>query len=663
MSLPSIPSWLTARFLRGSRAASTVAAVGTKNQFSMANGHGKDESAENFVHGVALLKSPHLNDGTAFSSELRSHLHLRGLVPPAIESLDQQQSRAIAFLRTLPNGLQKYCYLQRIKSENTTLFYRLLVDHLQELTPVVYTPTVGEACQKFSHIYTPSFAEGLFLTLDDADHLDEILGNWAEVYPDPDICVVTDGSRILGLGDLGMNGMGIPIGKLSLYVAAAGFHPDRTLPVTLDLGTNTESILADPYYLGTRRKRPDDKVFLEFVDKVMVAFRKRWPKMLVQFEDFSTEHAFELLERHRGKYMCFNDDIQGTGAVILSGFINAVRLSGKPLKDHRVLFFGAGSAAVGVATQIRDFFVRAYSKSSTSPPFSLLEEATSHFYLVDTKGLVYFNRTADNSRPLPPHKQLFARSDVSETNLSQNFNGAKDLVDIIRYVKPTALIGLASQRGAFKKEVIELMAQINERPIIFPLSNPDTNAECTFEEAMKWSENRVLFASGTAFPPYTYTTTTKQQSEPVQITAEPGQGNNMYIFPGLGLGSVLSGAERVTDEMIYAAAHALALSVDKKETEMGLLYPKLERIREISLGVATEVALTAVKENVATNKTLLDLIASTPSTLSTHTHSTTTAEPTLPGTVTENMDPSVIARVREWIGERMYEPKYLRDEE
>ncbi|KAJ3071850.1 hypothetical protein HDU98_004700 [Podochytrium sp. JEL0797] len=506
--------------------------------------------------------------GTGFPQETRKKHNLEGLIPPVVESLDMQVARCIARIDSLDNNpLEAYTYLDRIRSENSNLFYKIVTSHLKKVVSIIYTPTVGLACQKFSHIYTPGSVPGLFLSLSDKGNLDKILNNWPG--PEPDICVMTDGSRILGLGDLGVNGMGIPIGKLSLYVAAGGFHPSKTLPITLDLGTNTDKHLNDPFYLGTKSKRPTDEIFYDFIESVMIALKKRWPSLLVQFEDFSSEHAFGTLEKLRDRYFTFNDDIQGTGAVILSGFINALRLSNIPLTDHRILFVGAGSAGVGVASQLMDHFIRAGGLTPS--------EAKSLFYLVDSKGLITTDRS-DASR-YPNHKTLFMRGDMEGQQISS-------LVEAIEILKPTALIGLSAVGGAFTQDVLERMSQINARPIVFPLSNPLANAECTFEEAVKASNGSVLFASGTAFP---------SEVHPVTgITMEPGQGNNMYIFPALGFGSVLAKASRVTDNMVYQTAVSLAKQLNEEEVEMGLLYPKLERIRETSAILARDVIVRAL---------------------------------------------------------------------
>ncbi|KAJ1566214.1 hypothetical protein HK405_010730 [Cladochytrium tenue] len=535
--------------------------------------------------GLDVIKLQHINESTAFPAHLRTTLKLRGIMPSAVESLSLQVERCMARLRSIKEPLEQFAYLDRIRAEDTTLFFAILNTNLSEVVGLIYTPTVGKVCQMYSRIYTPGSVQGLFISLHDKDHLDEVLENWT--YPSPDIAVMTDGSRILGLGDLGVNGMGIPVGKLSLYSAAAGINPSRTLPITLDLGTDTEEHLMDPFYLGIRAKRPSDDVFFAFTDAVMAALRRRWPDLLIQFEDFSSEHAFQLLERYRDSYFCFNDDIQGTGAVILAGFINAIKLSGVPLQEHRILFVGAGSAGVGVACQLRDYFVKTGGMT--------VGDATKMFWLIDSKGLITSDRK-DAGR-YPHHKTIFVRSDMNGEQIAS-------LEESVNKIKPTALIGLSAVGGTFTPSIISAMAAINKRPIIFPLSNPLTSAECTFEDAMTHTNGTVLFASGTAFPPFPH----PQTGELV----EPGQGNNMYIFPALGLGSVLSKASRVTDDMIYASAVSLADTLNEEERKAGLLYPRLDRIRGISAVVSRDVILAAVRGGVAQSKYVLNLYGTRP---------------------------------------------------
>ncbi|CAG8552773.1 14949_t:CDS:2 [Dentiscutata erythropus] len=513
-----------------------------------------------------IARSPYLNKGTATSLSARNALQLTGIFPPAVENLEQQKKRALVQLRAKSSNLEKYMFLAWLRNTNVRLFYRVVIDELEEMAPIIYTPTVGTACLEYSHIYPflapPGVPDGLYLSIDDLPNLTQIIKNY-HPYPfdeslTPQIAVITDGSRILGLGDLGVNGMGIPIGKLQLYVAGAGIDPRRTLPITIDLGTNNEKNLNDEFYLGLRKKRVSDD----------------------QFEDFSSEHAFELLAKYRDNLFCFNDDIQGTGAVILSGFINAVRLVEKDVhpKQHRILFFGAGSAGVGVAKQLLEFFKIEHGMSE--------EEAKKLVWLVDTKGLV----THDRGDKLANHKVYFARKDNEGCQY-------KSLMDVIEYVKPTALIGLSSTGGVFDETILKRMAELNKNPIVFPLSNPMVNAECTFEDAMKHTENRVIFASGTGFPPFIEHDTGKIRY--------PGQGNNI---PGLGLGAIIARPDKITDRQIYASASALAESLTAEEIEQNFLYPAVQRIRRVSARVAAAVIVTSVDEGLACNPEINSMV-------------------------------------------------------
>ncbi|KAG1055326.1 hypothetical protein G6F43_002724 [Rhizopus delemar] len=522
--------------------------------------------------------SGYFNEGTAMNHTKRQKLGLNGLLPAKIETLDTQKKRCLHVLRSKSSMLEKYVFMAQLRTSNVRLFYKVVMDELEELAPIIYTPTVGTACLEYSTIYpflaAPGVPDGLFLTKSDLPTLTETIKNYQSQL-EPQIAVISDGSRILGLGDLGSNGMGIPIGKLQLYVACAGIDPRRTLPILLDLGTNNEKLLNDEFYIGLSQKRPDDEEFYETVDKVVQALVTVYPNILVQFEDWSSEHAFGLLERYKSKILCFNDDIQGTGAVILSGIINAIRKvqneDSVPPKDHRILFYGAGSAAIGVAHQIQDYFQFEHKIPE--------EEAKKLFWIVDSKGLV----TKTRGDKLAEHKIYYAREDEGKEY--------RELIDIVDYVKPTILIGLSSTPGAFNKQVLNRMSQLNQQPIIFPLSNPATQAECTFEQAMIETENRVIFASGTAFPAYTIPSTNQVKY--------PGQGNNMYIFPGLGLGAILSRPNHITDRMIYATAKALADSLTTEEINQGWLYPSLKRIRDVSATIAIAVYKEAVDANLA----------------------------------------------------------------
>ncbi|KAI7877380.1 hypothetical protein K492DRAFT_150701 [Lichtheimia hyalospora FSU 10163] len=490
------------------------------------------------------------------------------------QSLQVEKRRALQQLRSKDQLLEKYIFMAQLRTRNVALFYKLVMEHLRELAPVIYTPTVGTACLEYSNILPylaePGVPDGLFLNKADLPNLHQVIRDY-QPFPNfsPQIAVISDGSRILGLGDLGLNGMGIPIGKLQLYVAGAGIDPRRTLPILLDLGTNNEALRNDEFYLGQREPRPNDNEFYSTVDTVLKALKDIYPDMLIQFEDWSSEHAFGLLEKYQHKILCFNDDIQGTGAVILSGVMNAIRRvqseSGVNPCDHRIVFYGAGSAAIGVARQIQEYFMIDQHMSE--------DQARSLFWIVDSKGLV----TLDRGDKLANHKVYYARKDNQGKQV-------KGLLNVVDYVKPTILIGLSSVSGAFDTKVLQRMAKLNKQPIVFPLSNPATKAECTFEQAMQATDNRVIFASGTAFPAYTL---------PNNKTIHPDQGNNMYIFPGLGMGAALAHPATITDRMIYVAAKALADSLTPQEQQEGYLYPALDRIRQVSAQVAAAVMIEA----------------------------------------------------------------------
>ncbi|KIY66306.1 malic enzyme [Cylindrobasidium torrendii FP15055 ss-10] len=498
---------------------------------------------------------------------------LRGLTPPVLTP-DVHAMRCLEQLRSKDKGIEKYIYLSMLKEQDPEMFYRLCLSHMTEFTPIIYTPTVGDACLQYSHIYRRP--EGLFVSIKDKGNIKAIVSNWKQL-DEARISVVTDGSRILGLGDLGVNGMPISVGKLSLYIAGAGIRPESTIPICLDLGTNTQKFLDDPLYLGSRQKRVASEEMDEFMDEFMEAMSTTFPKLMIQFEDFSTDNAFRYLERYRNKYPVFNDDIQGTGAVVLSGFLNAAKISsaasGRPLSDHRILFFGAGSAGVGVAMQLMSFFTLQGMSA---------EEARSRIYLVDSQGLVF-----DARGKLAEHKKVFSRHDYQGPPM-------KNILDIIDYVQPTALLGLSTITDAFTPAVIQAMSAINPRPIIFPLSNPVRLSECTFEAAVTHTGGNVLFASGSPFNPLDFE----------GKALYPGQGNNMYIFPGLGLGAILAKSKSVTDSMVEAASLGLAESLTPEEREMGLLYPRIERIREISTFIAKQVIRAAQKANVDDSESL-----------------------------------------------------------
>ncbi|KAH8556457.1 malic enzyme [Umbelopsis sp. PMI_123] len=507
-------------------------------------------------------------------------------MPSKVESLDMQKKRALVQLRAKSSDMEKYMFLAHLRNTNVSLFYKIVCDELSEIAPIIYTPTVGKACMEYSHIYPflapPGVPDGLYITKDSLPNLPQYLRDYGAALSDkaafqPEITVISDGSRILGLGDLGMNGMGIPIGKLQLYVAGAGIDPRKTLPILLDLGTNNDTLLNDEFYLGVKQKRPNDDEFYSAVDQTINALYETFPNILVQFEDWSTSHAFTLLNKYQNEKLCFNDDIQGTGAVVLAGLINAFRqvVKDTPIENQRILFSGAGSAAFGVAKHICEYLIREHGIPE--------EKAKAMFWTVDSKGLVYDSR-GDN---LPEHKQYFSRKDSVG-------GGTKSLLEIVKAIKPTT-----SQADSFNASVLQEMANINRRPIVFPLSNPRSRAECTFEAAMKHTNNQVLFASGTAFPAYKIPETGE-----VKI---PAQGNNVYVFPGIGLGSIVSKSKHISTGMIIAAAKGLANSLNDKERARGDLYPSLDRIRDVSATVAAHVCMFAEQNNLLQNPSLAGL--------------------------------------------------------
>ncbi|KAI9842481.1 MAG: hypothetical protein M1838_003106 [Thelocarpon superellum] len=499
---------------------------------------------------------------TSNASHVRKYHGTYGLIPPNVESYETQATRCLRQLAQKRAPIEKYQYLSQLRNNNVHLFYRLVMNHMKELTPIIYTPVVGEACLSWSDIYQQP--EGLYLSYSDRGSIRSILDNWPQ--SNVEITVVTDGSRILGLGDLGINGMGIPVGKLALYTGCAGIRPEATLPLMLDLGTNNKKLVNDPLYMGSRRERVTLADELVFQDELMAALTDKWPGIVIQFEDF--KDPFPALAKYRDVYTCFNDDIQGTGAVVLAGIINAIKRTDVPLKDHRAVFMGAGSAGVGVAKQIVEYFMREGLSE---------DEARRRFWLVDTKGLV----TLDRGDRLAEHKVYFARDD----NRRQQH---KTLAGVIDHVKPTILMGLSTIGGIFDEKILTTMGQLNKAPIVFPLSNPSKNAECTFEEALKHTEGRAIFASGSPFHPATYD----------GRVYSPGQGNNMYVFPGIGLGTILCKATVVKQEMIYASAVALSTALTPDEARAGLLYPDVSRIRNVSVLVARGVIRAAQTQGV-----------------------------------------------------------------
>lgn len=511
--------------------------------------------------GEALLHDPLLNKGTAFTLAERDALGLRGLLPPNVHTMEEQLARVLENYRHKGTDLERYIHLVSLQDRNETLFYRLVTDHIEEMMPIIYTPTVGQACQQWGHLFRRP--RGLYLSFEDRGRLPELLRGWPSA--DVRVIVVTDGERILGLGDQGVGGMGIPVGKLSLYTACAGIDPAKTLPIMLDVGTENEGYRQDPLYLGLRQPRvrgePYDDFLAEFVEAVQAVF----PAALLQFEDFGNQNAFRLLERWRDRACTFNDDIQGTAAVTLAGLYSALRLTGKALRDQTVLFLGAGEAGIGIG----DLVAAAMVDEGAS-----LAEARRRCWFVDTKGLVVASRG-----DLAPHKRRFAH----------DAPGQPDLLAAIRALRPTALVGVSTMPRAFTREVVEEMSRLNARPMIFALSNPTSKAECSAEEAYRWSKGQAIYASGSPFPPCVLD----------GRTHVPGQGNNAYVFPGVGLGVVAARARHVTDRMFSAAARTLASLVLEEDLALGRIYPALTRIREVSAHLGAAVAEVAFQDGLA----------------------------------------------------------------
>lgn len=523
------------------------------------------------LRGTDLLKDPNRNKGSAFTDAERDVLGLRGLLPPLLQTIEEQVLGVLAELRAIESSLDKHIFLIGLQERNRTLFYRLVIDHLEEIMPLIYTPTVGQACQEYGRIMR--HPQGLFITEDDAGHVGEVLANWPQ--NDVRVIVVTDGERILGLGDLGAHGMGIPVGKLSLYTACAGIHPAETLPITLDVGTNNQHNRADSLYIGLRRERTRGEKYDAFVDEFVQAVKARYPHVLLQWEDFGNKNAFRLLEQYRTQLATFNDDIQGTAAVTLAGILSALRITRKSLAEQTFLFLGAGEAGVGIA----DLLVAALHEAGMPEA-----EARRRCWLVDSAGLVVASRN-----DLAPHKQAYAHAAPF----------VKTLLGAVEQVNPTVLIGVSGIPHTFDEAVVQAMTQRNERPIIFALSNPTSQSECTAEQAFNWSDGRAIFASGSPFNPVVYG----------GKTFIPGQANNSYVFPGIGLGVVVSRATQVTDEMFLTTAMTLAELVTEDDLQHGRIFPPLTQIRTISAHIAAAIWESAAEAGVAREALPRDVVA------------------------------------------------------
>jgi len=524
-----------------------------------------DGMAPGMVNGLDYLRDPKLFKGMAFSLEERQTLGIHGLLPPRIKSLEEQAENCMRNLRRFQDPLNQYMYMVDLLDRNEKLFYKLLSENIMELMPIVYTPTVGLACQKFGLAFKRP--QGLFISIHDKGHVYDVIKNWPE--QDVRAIVVTDGERILGLGDLGAQGMGIPVGKLALYTALAGIPPSHLLPVTLDVGTNRQELLDDIDYIGLRHKRVTGAEYDEFIDEFMDAVVKRYGQnTLIQFEDFGNHNAFRFLEKYRNKFCTFNDDIQGTASVAVAGVLAALEATNTKLADHTFLFQGAGEASIGIANLI----AMAMEKREGIP----FEEGLKKIWLKDSRGLIVANRASGG---ISEHKAPFAHPHEE----------MKELGDIVKAIKPTCLIGAAGVARVFTTEIIQDMATFNEQPIIFALSNPTSLAECTAEEAYTHSQGRAVFASGSPFPTFTG----------FGKTYEPGQGNNAYIFPGAALGVITAGIHHISDSVFLSAAEALADLVTPDDLAVGRLYPPLDNIREISVKIATKVATEAYQDNTA----------------------------------------------------------------
>ncbi|PGW57671.1 NAD-dependent malic enzyme [Bacillus thuringiensis] len=525
---------------------------------------------ETTLRGAEVLSTPLLNKGVAFTQNEREELGLKGLLPPAVLTLEEQARRAYEQFSSQPDDLLKNVYLTALHDRNEVLFYRILTDHLREMLPIVYTPTVGVAIQRYSHEYRKP--RGVYLSINDPSGIEEAFTNIGATAENIDLVVVTDGEGILGIGDWGVGGINIAIGKLAVYTAAVGIDPSRVLPVILDVGTNREELLNNPFYIGNRHPRITGEAYDEFIDTFVQSVNKQFPKALLHWEDFSSRNARKILDKYRHDVCTFNDDIQGTGAVSLAAVLSAVKASGVPLSEHRVVVFGAGTAGIGIADQVRDAMVRVGVSE---------EESYKRFWCIDRNGLV-----TDNMEDLLDFQIPYARKEAEVSEWKEN--DVIGLAEVVKHVKPTILIGTSTVAGAFKEEIIKEMASHVERPIILPMSNPTPLAEAKPADLIEWTEGRALVATGSPFEPVTYN----------GVTYVIGQSNNALIFPGLGLGTIVVRASVMTDGMFAAAAEAVASMVDTSQPGAPIL-PEVEELRNISEMVAIEVAKVAVAEGVA----------------------------------------------------------------
>ncbi|CAE5980705.1 unnamed protein product [Arabidopsis arenosa] len=537
--------------------------------------------------GLDILHDPWFNKGTAFTMTERNRLDLRGLLPPNVMDSEQQIQRFMTDLKRLeeqardgpsdPNALAKWRILNRLHDRNETMYYKVLINNIEEYAPIVYTPTVGLVCQNYSGLFRRP--RGMYFSAEDRGEMMSMVYNWPAEQVD--MIVVTDGSRILGLGDLGVHGIGIAVGKLDLYVAAAGINPQRVLPVMIDVGTNNEKLLKDPMYLGLQQRRLEDDDYIDVIDEFMEAVYTRWPHVIVQFEDFQSKWAFKLLQRYRYTNRMFNDDVQGTAGVAIAGLLGAVRAQGRPMIDFpkmKIVVAGAGSAGIGVLNAARKTMARMLGNTETA-----FDSAQSQFWVVDAQGLI-----TEGRENIDPEAQLFARKTKEMERLGLK-EGAT-LVEVVREVKPDVLLGLSAVGGLFSKEVLEAMkGSTSTRPAIFAMSNPTKNAECTPQDAFSILGENMIFASGSPF---------KNVEFGSGHVGHCNQGNNMYLFPGIGLGTLLSGAPIVSDGMLQAASECLAAYMSEEEVLQGIIYPPISRIRDITKRIAAAVIKEAIEEDL-----------------------------------------------------------------
>jgi malate dehydrogenase (oxaloacetate-decarboxylating) len=521
--------------------------------------------------GIDLLDTPVLNKGTAFTDGERTRFGLHALLPPHVETLDEQVARAYEAFQKKDNDLERHIYLRALQDTNEVLFYRLLLDHIEEMTPLVYTPTVALACEQFSHIYRRP--RGLFVSYPLRDSIPHLLRN--RPNKDVEVIVVTDGERILGIGDQGAGGLGIPIGKLSLYTLIGGIRPERTLPIVLDVGTNNPERLNDPEYLGWRHERITGQAYFDFVDQFVQAVKQELPQTCLQWEDFATPHARPILTRYRDELLTFNDDIQGTASVALGAILGAVKVAGKNLKEQQIVMFGAGSAGIGVADGLRAAIVGEGLSE---------QEARNCFWVIDRDGLLHSGR-----KDLSPEQAVYAQPESRVSGWPRTSDEHIGLADVVGQIKANVLIGLSTVGGAFSEPIVREMARKVERPIIFPLSNPTSKSEAKADDLIHWTEGRALVASGSPFAPVNF------QGRKIPIA----QCNNVFIFPAIGLAVVASGARRVTEPMMLAAARTLGANSPAIKDSSASLLPRLTDIRRVAVEIAFAVGVQAQKEGVA----------------------------------------------------------------